>query len=716
MATLAELWEEPSTKIPPSVQAERDKEALAIKQSELVKAQQRLKQGDPRAQGDVDALIREMGGKVPPRTSEATPRAGETLADLWEATPPAGAPETKVEQQPSKVRDLIGQILSKTQEAKQQLGAATASLADVTIGGIIPGVAGPVTYAGARALGKTPEEAAALEQKVVSATEKPFGKALGVTEMPTYKGEASRQIMDFIGQNINKGAEWIAQKTGLPVADVQNMMGTAMVGAAPAVPKVAAAAGRAGEVVAKPFREAAAELEVGKPAAPAAPAGSLGSAAAQKASQIQELASRLPENEARQLLATDPAKVDIAAAERRAVGHKFGIELTKGEAKQDLSLLGDEFNAKKESPELQRRLAERSEKLFRGLDDIKERTAPDIYTSDKTELGQRVIDTLQAKDAQRRAEISGLYKRLEEANAGALPIDTGTLLNNINSRLAQKMRTRYAPAELMDTIKDAASRGSMTFEEFENLRSIAAEEIRSSKDGNKRMAANIIRDELENMPLSTDNAQIKALADQARTAAKARFDLLEKNPAYKAAVRDTRSEADLAAGLESVGADKFLQQFVHSDTKQASTANLKRLMAELSDQPDALQALRAGTIEHFREKATMAGNNFGQAGYNKRLAALRGKVDRIFAGDPALQDLRELGQLATWTEHRRPMTGANVSESGNVVMQGMRKAAEAGIQAKTGVPVGMIKGYIQNKKRETELRKMVEPGAGITND
>jgi hypothetical protein len=230
------------------------------------------------------------------------------------------------------------------------------------------------------------------------------------------------------------------------------------------------------------------------------------------------------------------------------------------------------------------------------------------------------------------------------------------------------------------------------------------------------MAASIIRDELENMPLSTDNAQIKVLADQARAAAKARFDLLDKNPAYKAAVKDTRSAEDLAAGLESVSADKFLQQFVHSDTKQASTANLKRLINELSDQPDALQALRAGTIEHFREKATMAGNNFGQAGYNKRLAALRGKVDRIFAGDAALQDLRDLGQLATWTEHRRPLTGANVSESGNVAIQGMKKMAEAGITAKTGVPVGAIKGYFQGKKRETELRKMIEPGAGLTND
>ena len=447
-----------------------------------------------------------------------------------------------------------------------------------------------------------------------------------------------------------------------------------------------------------------------------APPKSVGAAGADVKSRISEVASRLPENEAQKTLSADPNKVNLEAAERRATANKFGIDLTRGEAKQDLSLLGDEYNAKKELPELQERLQERSTKLFRGLDDIKERTAPDIYTNDKVELGQRVIDSLQAKDAELKTVISGLYKQLEDANAGSLPIDTGGLLNNINSRLQSKMRSRYAPSELMDTIRDAAERGGMSFEEFENLRSIAAEEIRSSKDGNRRLAASIIRDELENMPLSTDNAQIKALADQARKAAKERFTLIEKNPAYKAAVRDTRSAADLASGLESVGADKFLQQFVYGDTKQASRANVHRLMNELRDDQSSLQALRAGTIEHLREKATRSGNEFGQAGYNKRIAALNKKLDQIFANDAALQDLRDLGDVALWTEHNRPLTGANVTESGNVVMQGIKKMAEEGIQAKTGVPVGMIKGYFHGKKRQTELRKMIEPGAGIIND
>lgn len=110
-----------------------------------------------------------------------------------------------------------------------------ASLADVTVGGILPAFVQTVGYPLAR-LGRSPEEAQAATQKVVSAIDKPFGKALGVTETPEYQQEASRQLMDFIGQNFQKGAKWISEKTGVPVADVESYLGTATI-AAPAAAK-----------------------------------------------------------------------------------------------------------------------------------------------------------------------------------------------------------------------------------------------------------------------------------------------------------------------------------------------------------------------------------------------------------------------------------------------------------------------------------------------
>jgi len=129
-------------------------------------------------------------------------------------------------------------VVGKVGEFLRGQGRAAASLADVTLGGVIPGVAGAVTYAGARVAGQTPEQAAATQQQVVSATDKPFGKAFGVTETPEYKGEASQQIMNFIGANMEKGADWISKQTGLPKTDVENMMQTATL-AVPAAGKAA---------------------------------------------------------------------------------------------------------------------------------------------------------------------------------------------------------------------------------------------------------------------------------------------------------------------------------------------------------------------------------------------------------------------------------------------------------------------------------------------
>lgn len=121
-----------------------------------------------------------------------------------------------------------------------QLGRSAASLADVTVGGVLPAVVQQVGYPLAR-MGRTPQEAQAATARVVGAVEQPFGKAFGVTETPEYQQEAGRQLMDFIGQNFQKGAKWIAEKTGVPQSDVENILGTATVAAPKVVPPVARA-------------------------------------------------------------------------------------------------------------------------------------------------------------------------------------------------------------------------------------------------------------------------------------------------------------------------------------------------------------------------------------------------------------------------------------------------------------------------------------------
>jgi hypothetical protein len=121
-----------------------------------------------------------------------------------------------------------------------QLGRSAASLADVTVGGVLPAVVQQVGYPLAR-LGRSPEQAQAATARLVNAVESPVGKAFGVTETPEYQQEAGRQVLDFIGQNFQKGAKWIAGKTGLPQSDIENYLGTATLAAPKAAPTVARA-------------------------------------------------------------------------------------------------------------------------------------------------------------------------------------------------------------------------------------------------------------------------------------------------------------------------------------------------------------------------------------------------------------------------------------------------------------------------------------------
>ena len=126
--------------------------------------------------------------------------------------------------------------------ALTQFGRSAASAADVTLGGVIPGAVQYAGYPLLRLAGRSPERAAASTQALVSAVDKPFGKLFGVTETPDYQRETSRQVMDFIGQNYQKGAKYIAEKTGMAPSDVENIIGSLTLAAPKALGAVKEAA------------------------------------------------------------------------------------------------------------------------------------------------------------------------------------------------------------------------------------------------------------------------------------------------------------------------------------------------------------------------------------------------------------------------------------------------------------------------------------------
>lgn len=184
----------------------------------------------PKVEGGFDSALQFLEGLSAPPVAPLTPQQAQ--AQFAQIPYQAGsAPPIQAPQAPQ------GNVV-------QRAIAPAASFLDVTLGGVAPGIIAPVTYAGSRAFGATPEQATASSQASAAPFVDPFGKMLGVSELPQYKGEVSRQIMDFVGANMGKGAAWISQQTGYPAADIENMMQTLTAGGGVAASR--ALAGRMG--------------------------------------------------------------------------------------------------------------------------------------------------------------------------------------------------------------------------------------------------------------------------------------------------------------------------------------------------------------------------------------------------------------------------------------------------------------------------------------
>lgn len=136
--------------------------------------------------------------------------------------------------------DKFAERSKKASETAKPMVAGIASLAD-TAAGVVPGTVATVAYPVARAFGQSPEKATQTAQGLSEPLNQPFGKALGVTQEPAYKGEFSRKAMETVAQYVGESADAIAQKTGIPKEDVESMLNSITTAVGAKLPKVSEA-------------------------------------------------------------------------------------------------------------------------------------------------------------------------------------------------------------------------------------------------------------------------------------------------------------------------------------------------------------------------------------------------------------------------------------------------------------------------------------------
>ncbi len=387
------------------------------------------------------------------------------------------------------------------------------------------------------------------------------------------------------------------------------------------------------------------------------------------------------------------------------------VKLTKGQATLDPMAISDEMNGRgKVKPTVSPDFYNAQGKALAGnIDAMRDKVAPDLDPQQMTPyaLGQKLVDSYKAMDTPIQADITAKYKALEDANGGQFPIDGQALAANTQAALDKALKAGSVPADLQANLNQFANGRQMTFQDFETMRSDAADAQRTATDGRQRAAAGIVREQLENMPLTPEAAALKPLADQARAAAKARFDALDADPAYKAAVTD-----GVGHGEPSPVADKFVNSYLVN----GKYANVRNMTSNLASDPAALQAISAAGVEYLRGagKVDSSTGNFTSAGYNKAVDSLGPKLD-VMLGPETAAIARRVGSTAKLAQAQPRGSFVNnsntlVGAAGQVGMDLFKNA----LAVKTYGASKVVGGLIDSAKAGKAAKAAVSPGAGVT--
>jgi hypothetical protein len=383
------------------------------------------------------------------------------------------------------------------------------------------------------------------------------------------------------------------------------------------------------------------------------------------------------------------------------------MNLTEGQATQDPSIISNEMNMRGKHKELADAYNQQNGQLVDNLRAIREQTGPDVFSTNPVEHGDTLIQAYKDKGAAADSVVSQNYKALKDAAGGSFPIDAPKLLDNATKELHKNLLFDDAPKSVMSTLGRLSDSDNMTFENFESLRSNLARIQRSpTADGNTKYAAGIIRDEMEKLPLSPGAAKLKPIADTARASAKAQFEALDADPAYKAAVTG------------DVPPDKFVSKFITGPS--ATRDSVAKMKENLSHDDRASQTLGVAAVDHLRDQAkidSMGNGNFASATFNKHLEAMRPKLQSIVPPEQA-QQLDTLGKVSRYTtaqpkgsfvNNSNTLVGALAGHGANV-LEGVANV-KAG-----GIPVGsMVRGALGKRAEAQAVKRALDPASGLEN-
>ena len=609
----------------------------------------------------------------------------------------AESPKQPAQQKSGAFRGDVANALTKVLEMKQALPATAASGLDVLAGGIT-GLAQLPGYIAGRAFGLSDVEAERASSKVPQQLAQPIGRMTGMAQTPAYQQSFPTQAAEKFGQLVQENVvQPIAQKTGLSPIDVGQGVNAAML----ALPF-------AGKPIAKGLAEAKAALPTVRVETVGKPSGmqSGGAAVASNEAMLNEAVNRASPRLAAELKNLDPKSVNPDVVENYLRADQFGIQLTKGQATGDPNLISIERNERGLKPQLAEEYAKQNRALAENATLIKQKTGEGTHEVNYVGNSERTIESYKEINKDTKTGIKQAYQDLENLGAGKIKVDSKTLGENALKALSENEDIDFLPEKMKNKIEEYANGKEMNFAQLDNFITQTSRETRKAQraeDGNAVHALTILRGEIEKLPLIGETAEAKVVADKARSLSAKEFGLLDKrkdtdNPVY----------ADIVNGAADT------KDFIPKTVFTTKNAPFKKALDLIANKPEALQQLKAGTMDYMIRKSKDASGNFSTAKFNEFVENLdiNGKGAPLFGEDwQSIKDLAKTGQLI----EAQPK-GSFVSTA-NTAPAAAQLAKQYGLKLATKTPIvgGLVEPAMQIRAEQQmakQVQETMRPGAG----
>jgi len=358
----------------------------------------------------------------------------------------------------------IKKNLSSSDYYTKTLPKQTAALGDVIYGAVPAAVkfVGEPFAKLADKLGNTNVAMEALD-KVTQFAERPIGKAFGITNDPAYNAEAANRMMDYVGQNMDKGADYIAKETGLPKSDVAWFMNAAMIAAAPAAARAgkkvyetgAEVLPKAGEQLKAQYETVKGKVEQKFPSLKGEENPNLRSVGAAELS-----AGQLRQAKARELL--DPIDLSRDQYTRNFADVNYAREKAKD------AVTGEPIRQK---------YAKDNEQLINNLNLEVEATGAQKTGMDRSQLGEEFVAVTNAYKNVRKQAKDDAYTAADLAGETLQQVPYQPILNYIEN-IKTKRPTQYEQNSILKMVEedlkanDPNKAGSVNLRQLEDVRSL----------------------------------------------------------------------------------------------------------------------------------------------------------------------------------------------------------------------------------------------------